>query len=150
MSDGSRNQPAMDAERFAALAAAYGGDLRRWPQANRPTGATFARTEMGAAILGQAGKLDALLDSYDVMAPGAALHGGILRMADRLLVQRRRRRAWWLGLGLAGIGLAGAIAGLALVSVVTPEFQPDRYVLDANATAFGDAGSDGETIEEDL
>ncbi|WP_246675435.1 hypothetical protein [Mesorhizobium sp. B2-3-4] len=140
----------MDAKRFAALAAAYGGDLRRWPQADRMAGTNFAASETGAAILGHAGKLDALLDSYDVKAPGAALYGGILRTADRHLVQRRRKRFWWLGLGLAGIGLAGAVAGLALVSVVTPEIQPDHYVLDANATAFGDAGPDGETVEEDL
>eukprot|EP01035_Chromulina_nebulosa_P061588 gene61588-biopygen44737 len=48
------------------------------------------------------------------------------------------------------LALAGAIAGLALVTVVTPEVAPDHYVLDANATAFGDAGPDGDTIEEDL
>ncbi|MBZ9739467.1 MULTISPECIES: hypothetical protein [unclassified Mesorhizobium] len=150
MSDGSRNEPAMDAERFAALAAAYGGDLWRWPQADRAAGAMFAASETGAAILGHAGKLDALLDSYEVTAPGAALHGSILRIADRHLVQRRRRRVWWLGLGLAGIGLAGAVTGLAMVSIVTPEVPSDHYVLDANATAFGDAGPDGETIEEDL
>ncbi|AZO56631.1 MULTISPECIES: hypothetical protein [unclassified Mesorhizobium] len=150
MSDGSRNEPAMDAERFADLAAAYGGDLRRWPQADRKAGAMFAASEMGAVILGHAGKLDALLDSYAVKAPGAALHGSILRTAERHLVKRRRQLVWWLGLGLAGIGLAGAVAGLALVTIVTPEAPSDHYVLDANATAFGDVGPDGETIGEDL
>ncbi|MGX7876567.1 hypothetical protein ACVDG5_031275 [Mesorhizobium sp. ORM6] len=150
MSDESRNEPAMDAERFAALAAAYGGDLRRWPQGERERGAAFAHSDLGVAILGHAGKLDALLDSYDAKAPSKALHGSILRVADRHLVQHRRQRFWWLGLGLAGIGLAGAVAGLALVTVVTPEVQPDHYVLDANATAFGDAGPEGDTIEEDL
>ncbi|TPK70008.1 hypothetical protein FJ930_20375 [Mesorhizobium sp. B2-4-15] len=142
--------PAMDAERFAALAEAYGGDLRRWPEAEREAAAAFAPSEAGQAISRHAGTLDTLLDSYSVQPPGKALHGSILRVADRHLVQRRRQRFWWLGLGLAGIGLAGAVAGLALVTVVTPEAQPDHYVLDANATAFGDAGPDSDTIEEDL
>ncbi|MBZ9982233.1 MULTISPECIES: hypothetical protein [unclassified Mesorhizobium] len=149
MSDRSRDAPTMDAERFAALAAAYGGDLRRWPQAERAAGSILAASDAGAAILRDAGKLDALLDSYRVEAPGKALHVGIVRAADGHLAQRWRRRLWWLGLGLAGIGLAGAVAGSALVIVATPEVQPDQYVLDANTTAFGDAGPD-DTIEENL
>ncbi|MFB9978920.1 hypothetical protein ACFSQQ_36300 [Mesorhizobium kowhaii] len=150
MAEGSRNEPAMDAKRFAALAAAYGGDLRRWPEAERMAGAIFAPSETGQAILRHAGTLDARLDSYRVDAPDKALHGSILQAAGRHFVQRRRQRFWWLGLGLAGIGLAGAVAGLALVSIVTPEVQPDHYVLDANATAFGDASPDRDTIGEDL
>ena len=150
MAEGSMDEPAMDARRFAALAAAYGGDLRRWPEAERATGATFASSEAGQAVLRDAGTLDGLLDSYRVEAPGKALHGAILQSAGQRLVQRRRQRFWWLGLGLAGVGLAGAVAGLALVTIVTPEVQPDHYVLDANATSFGDAGPDGDTIGEDL
>lgn len=140
----------MDARRFAALAQAYGGDLRRWPEAERMAGTVFAASGAGKAILRQAGTLDALLDSYRVDAPDKALHGSILQAAGRHLVQRRRQWFWWLGLGLAGIGLAGAVAGLALVTIVTPEVQPDHYVLDANATAFGDAGPAAENGEENL
>ncbi|MCZ8545651.1 hypothetical protein OOJ09_15775 [Mesorhizobium qingshengii] len=150
MAEDTEDEPAMDARRFAALAAAYGSDLRRWPEAERMAGATFAPSETGEAILRHAGNLDAQLDSYAVEAPGKALHGSILQAAGRHLVQRRRRLFWRMGLALAAIGLAGAVAGLALVTVVTPEVQPDHYVLDANATAFGDAGPDGDTIEEDL
>lgn len=150
MTEGSRNEPAMDARRFAALAQAYGGDLRRWPEAERMAGTVFAASGAGKAILRQAGTLDALLDSYRVDAPDKALHGSILQAAGRHLVQRRRQWFWWLGLGLAGIGLAGAVAGLALVTIVTPEVQPDHYVLDANATAFGDAGPAAENGEENL
>ncbi|WP_246707244.1 hypothetical protein [Mesorhizobium sp. NZP2077] len=148
MAEDIEDDPAMDARRFAALAEAYGGDLRRWPQAEREAASAFAPSETGQAISRKAGTLDARLDSYSVPHPGKALHDKIMRTADRHIVRRRRQRFWWLGLGLAGIGLAGAIAGLALVTVATPEVQPDRYVLDANATAFGDAGP--ETIEEDL
>lgn len=140
----------MDAKRFATLAEAYGGDLRRWPETERMTGTVFAASEAGEAILKQAGTLDARLDSYRVDAPGKALHGSILQAAGRHLVQRRRQRCWWLGLGLAGIGLAGAVAGLALITIVTPELQPDHTVLDANVTAFGDVGPDAENGEESL
>lgn len=150
MAEGSRNEPAMDATRFAALAEAYGSDLRRWPEAERVAAAIFAPSETGQAILQHARRLDALLDGYRVGAPDKALHGSIVQAAGRYLAQRRRQRFWWLGLGLAGIGLAGAVAGLALVSIVTPEVQPDHYVLDANATAFGDASPDRDAIEEDL
>lgn len=150
MAKDTEDGPAMDARRFAALTEAYGGDLRRWPEAEREAATTFASNEAGQAVLQQAGRFDTLLDSYKVPHPGKALHDTILRVADRHLVQRRRQRFWWLGLGLAGVGLAGAIAGLALVTVVTPEVQPDHYVLDANATAFGDAGPEADTIEEDL
>lgn len=140
----------MDAKRFAALAAAYGGDLRRWPEAERVAGMDFAAGDMGVSILRHAGRLDTLLDSYRAEAPGKALHDNVLRTADRHLTQRRRQRLWWLGLGLAGIGLAGAMAGLVLVTVVTPEAGSDHYVLDANATAFGDASPDAENGEESL
>ncbi|WP_031249620.1 hypothetical protein [Mesorhizobium sp. LNHC221B00] len=144
------NSQAMDAKRFATLAAAYGSDLRRWPQAERGAATAFASSEVGQAISGHAGRLDALLDRYSVPHPGKALHDAILRTAGQHLTRRRRQRFWWLGMGLAGVGLAGAVAGLALVTVVTPEVQPDHYVLDANATAFGDAGPDGENSEESL
>ncbi|RWC48428.1 MAG: hypothetical protein EOS55_11585 [Mesorhizobium sp.] len=150
MAEGSRNEPAMDAKRFATLAEAYGGDLRRWPETERMTGTVFAASEAGEAILKQAGTLDTLLDSYRVDAPGKALHDSIVQVAGRHLVQRRRQRFWWLGLGLAGIGLAGAVAGLALVTIVTPELQPDQTVLDASVTAFGDVGPDAENGEESL
>jgi len=150
MADRRKDDRAMDAERFEKLAAAYGGDLRRWPQAERMAGAMFVPGEAGRAILDQAGGLDLLLDSYRVDVPTTALHATVLRAAGRHIVRRRRQRVWWLGLSLAGSGLAGAVAGLALVSIVTPEVQPDHYVLDANVTAFGDAEADGDMIGEDL
>ncbi|OHV79128.1 hypothetical protein [Mesorhizobium sp. ORS 3428] len=138
----------MDARRFAALADAYGSALHRWPQAEQPGATLFAETEEGRAILGRAGRLDAILDRHHVEAPGRALHGEIVARAEVPLRQGRHRRLWWLGFGLAGAGLAGAVAGLALVSVVTPDLSSDHYVMDANATSFGDAGPDAET--EDL
>ena len=138
----------MDAGRFAALADAYGGALHRWPPAEQAAAVLFAETEQGRAILRRAGRLDAMLDRHRVEAPGAALHRAVVARAATEVRHERRRRFWWLGFGLAGVGLAGAVAGLALVTVVNPDIQSDHYVMDANATSFGDAGP--EQTEEDL
>lgn len=140
----------MDAGRFAALADAYGGALHRWPPAEQAAAMLFAETEQGRAILARAGRLDAMLDRHRVEAPSAALHRTIVARAATDVRQERRRRFWWLCFGLAGVGLAGAVAGLALVTVVNPDIQPDHYVMDANATSFGDAGPDADQAEEDL
>ncbi|TIV72400.1 MAG: hypothetical protein E5V89_05550 [Mesorhizobium sp.] len=138
----------MDARRFAALADAYGSALHRWPRAEQAAATLFAESEEGRAILARAGRLDAYLDRHHVEAPSRTLHGEIVARATTQLRQGRHRRFWWLGFGLAGVGLAGAVAGLALVTVVAPDAPSDRYVMDANATSFGDAGPDADT--EDL
>ncbi|TPI14854.1 hypothetical protein FJW06_09595 [Mesorhizobium sp. B4-1-3] len=140
----------MDAGRFAALADAYGSALHRWPPADQAAAMLFAETDEGRAVLRRAGRLDTMLDRHRVEAPGPALHRTILARAAAEVRQERRRRFWWLGFGLAGVGLAGAVAGLALVTVVSPDIQPDHYVMDANATSFGDAGPDVDQTEEDL
>ncbi|PBB80393.1 hypothetical protein CK218_13530 [Mesorhizobium sp. WSM3879] len=138
----------MNAQRFAALADAYGSALHRWPRAEQAAATLFAESEEGRAILATAGRLDVILDRHHVEAPSRTLHGEIVARATTQLSQGRRRRFWWLGFGLAGVGLAGAVVGLALVTVVTPDATSDHYVMDANATSFGDAGPDADT--EDL
>ncbi|RRH98810.1 hypothetical protein EH240_18870 [Mesorhizobium tamadayense] len=138
----------MDARRFAALADAYGSALYRWPRAEQAAATLFAQSKEGRAILDRAGRLDAILDRHHVEAPSRMLHGEIIARATTQIRQGRHRRLWWLGIGLAGAGLAGAVAGLALVTVVTPDAPSDQYVMDANATSFGDAGPDADT--EDL
>ncbi|TPO01492.1 hypothetical protein [Mesorhizobium sp. B1-1-5] len=145
-----RTKGRMDAGRFAALADAYGSALHRWPPGEQAAAMLFADTKEGRAILARAGRLDAILDRHRVEIPSPALHRMIVARAATEIRQERRRRFWWLGFGLAGAGLAGAVAGLALVTVVSPDIQPDHYVMDANATSFGDAGPDADQTEEDL
>ena len=140
----------MDASRFAALADAYGSALHRWPQAERAGARLFAETEQGRDILRRAGRLDGVLDQSRAAAPSRALHGAIVSRATAEVRQGRRNRLWWLGFGLAGVGLAGAVAGLALMTVVNPDISSDHYVMDANATSFGDASPDADQTEEDL
>ncbi|TPI24807.1 hypothetical protein FJ414_31025 [Mesorhizobium sp. B3-1-6] len=149
MAEKTANGP-MDARRFAALADAYGGALHRWSPAEQAAAMLFADTEEGQAILARAGRLDAMLDRHRVEAPRPALHRAIVARAATEVRQGRHRRFWWLGFGLAGAGLAGAVAGLALVTVVAPDAPSDHYVMDANATSFGDAGPDADQAEEDL
>ncbi|MDX8498250.1 hypothetical protein RFM99_07445 [Mesorhizobium sp. VK4C] len=138
----------MDARRFTELADAYGSALHRWPQAEQAAATLFANSEEGRAILRRAARLDAVLDRHHIEAPSRVLHGEIVARAMTQVRQGRHRRFWWLGFGLAGVGLAGAVAGLALVTVVTPDVPSDHYAMDANATSFGDAGPDADT--EDL
>ena len=140
----------LDRRRFAALADAYGSALHRWPQAEQAGALVFAETEEGRTILRRAGGLDAMLDRHPVEVASPGLYGAIVARATPEVRQRRRQRLWWLGFGLAGVGLAGAVAGLALVTVVNPDIPSDHYVMDANATSFGDAGPDADQTEEDL
>lgn len=140
----------MDAGHFEALAMAYGGQLQRWPQKERALAQAFGLTEEGRAILARAGRLDALLEGYAVPAPAAGLHARILRDGKAGLARRRRVWLWWSGFGLAGVGVAGALAGAVLVAVLAPMAQPEHAVFDANTTAFGDVGPGRPTAEEDL
>ncbi|MEQ8435592.1 MAG: hypothetical protein RIA71_15275 [Oceanicaulis sp.] len=53
----------MTLERFSALCAAYGGDLERWPKAEREAGRALAQTTPEARdVLQQARALDGALD----------------------------------------------------------------------------------------
>ncbi|MBP0579753.1 hypothetical protein J8I29_10575 [Labrys sp. LIt4] len=56
---------AMSAERFAALAAAYGAGMEAWPAPERSAGRAFALTPQGRLILARAGRLDLALRSIE-------------------------------------------------------------------------------------
>ncbi|WP_413990979.1 hypothetical protein ACMDCR_02350 [Labrys okinawensis] len=53
----------MTADRFAALAAAYGSELQNWPPLERVDGDQFATQAQGRAILAMARRLDIALGS---------------------------------------------------------------------------------------
>lgn len=134
----------MSAERFAALADAYGGDLRRWPVGDR----SGAEALLGsgdpafALLLDRADRLDAWLEDYRVAAPSSDLAARIMSAASRPRIMWRRARLWWSGLGLAGVGLAGALAGSLAIWVALPVIS-DRHptiLADEQMTAFDDAG----------
>ena len=115
--------PMMDLDRFATLAAAYGGDVSRWPEVEREAAALLMATEPGttSSRLAVESDLDWALDSW--RAPGAsqALQSAILASAPA----PRRGAAWrgWMwrtGLGaMAGVVVSGAIAPAGDLEVIT-------------------------------
>ncbi|WP_287299539.1 hypothetical protein, partial [Mesorhizobium sp.] len=99
-----------------------------------------ANPTQAEAALAPAVELDDLLSRHRVAAPDGALARGIIATAPSALW--RRTRLIWRCAGLAGIGLAGALAGVLAVAVLlslnsAPD-DGDAYAL----TAFGDMQGD--------
>ncbi|SJM35840.1 hypothetical protein [Mesorhizobium delmotii] len=132
----------MTPERFSELVAAYGGSPRRWPENERAAALDFiaANPTQAEVALAPAAELDDLLSRHRVAAPDGALARRIIATAPHALW--RRTRLIWQCAGLAGIGLAGALAGVLTVAVLlslnsAPD-DGDAYAL----TAFGDIQGD--------
>ncbi len=130
--------PPMSPQDFYALVDAYGAEERRWPPEKRAAAARVASTPEGAAYLKKAAGLDALLSRYQAPSPSPALVGRVLPQAafaaaGRRATLQKRLRAWWMGAGLVGLGLAGGLTGAIAVSVIMPS-QP---------MPFGDGGMAG-------
>ena len=115
----------MNRQRFEALAEAFGGDVARWPEAERETAAAVmaAEPEWVAGVLADAVALDAILDAAP--APRATV-----RLVDRIVAgapsARRPRWVGWLwpagmGAGLVAACAAGIVAGVQL----TPTFDAE-------------------------
>lgn len=106
----------MTHERFAALAEAFGGDVARWPAAERELAAEFlaADADFARQTLAAARALDAALDAWRPLPVTTAL-----REAVNLTTPRGRARTVWadwiwragLGAGLAGACGAGVLVG---------------------------------------
>jgi len=128
----------MTPERFETLAEAYGGDVARWPDADREAAAELmaARPAWARDVLARAGHLDAVLDDY-------AAPRGSLGLADRIAAGAPRARARWIGwllpagmgVGLATACAAGVIAGAQLHAASS---TPAASEADALVTAVSD------------
>ena len=152
----------MTPERFTALLQAYGADPRHWPEAERAE--AQALLAAGPPVLRQqlqeAAWLDAQLGATPVAAPDEALIARIAAGAQasaahpesqadpgrsRAVGDARswRPRWWWSGAGLAGAGLAGALAGVFAVTVAL-RFAPPAALTDwsERATAFSEPSAD--------
>ena len=112
----------MNRTRFAALAEAYGSDLKRWPTAERIAADAWATENSEAtAILQRERGLDRVLSAYPVAQPSLDLQR---RIATRLLAEARQPGpiARWLAavitVGALGAVGAGAAAGAAVIAVV--------------------------------
>jgi hypothetical protein len=142
----------MDAARFRRLCDAYGGRIDRWPDAVQADAALFAETTEGRRLISAACKLDAMLDRYRVVRPARQLEARIIARAQAPRGLLALLRSRWAGLGLVGVGLAGAATGaLAMTLVLTAPLREDGLQSDRIATVFGDIGDNrsdqGETTQ---
>jgi len=137
-------------ERFEALAQAHGGDLRRWPAAEREAAAALcaADPDFTGAMLAQAAALDAALDDWRPLAVGAGLRARVFAEAPR---ERRRQGVggWLLRAGL-GASLAAACAAGVATGAQISDAARGPPVVDAMATAltgYDGVGAESETTE---
>ncbi|MGG6893044.1 MULTISPECIES: hypothetical protein [Rhizobium] len=139
----------MSGERFAELADAYGSDIGRWPQAERAAARDYARNNDVGGLLERAADLDALLDTYMPKVALAGLDGRIVAQIAR----RSKIRNWFrfgsAGIGLVGVGLAGALAGSVAIAVLAPSLTSETPpISDGTSTMFGDIGPDVTITQE--
>jgi hypothetical protein len=141
----------MNEDRFRELSEAFGGDLCRWPEAERADAEAFAAAcpEAARAALAEAEALDRLLFAF---AAGAASQNLRARIVDAAPRQRAVGRAWrWvagagLGVGLAACCAAGVAAGFTLAPrsvtrMIAGPAQAENNDLSALADPAGDAAS---------
>ncbi|MFJ6326003.1 MULTISPECIES: hypothetical protein [unclassified Rhizobium] len=139
----------MSSERFAELADAYGGDISRWPQEERAAAREYAAQNSAYDVLDHAADLDALLDTYTLKPVPSRLGSQIVERLSR----RSRIRNWFrfgsAGIGLVGVGLAGAFAGSVAIAVLAPSLTSETTVVsEGTSTMFGDIGSDVTITQE--
>ncbi len=114
----------MRRERFEALAEAYGGDVARWPLAERDAAALLMTIEPAwtGAALASAATLDAQLGDLPAPTASADLVGRILAGAPQ--ARAHRWTGWLLPTGM-GVGLATACAaGLLAGAQLSPSPAP--------------------------
>ena len=133
----------MTAERFMALASAYGADLRRWPEAERAAAELFKATapEKARPVLDEADRIDALLFASPRPLPSAALRERVIASAAQAGQRSRRwleRTVLVLGAGWAATACAGVAAGLMLTAHLTADAQADAVLYQAALSGVDD------------
>jgi anti-sigma factor RsiW len=134
----------MTRDRFDHLADAYGGDLQRWPDAERSEArALIEQDEAARAHLAAAGSLDLLLDAAPRPVASAALRERVIASAAGVRLRSRRRYgfdplAWVSGAGWAAAACAGVVLGGALAAHMTADLQADAVLYQASLAAADD------------
>lgn len=130
---------AMNAERFADLAGAYGGDIRRWPQEVRDDAYGWLEVHAEArAVLVEAGELDALLNTHAPAAPSSMLRERLLFQAPRARPLWRQTSAWLSGAGLAAACAAGVMLGVNMSGSLLSAPEPAAVAETASGYEFDD------------
>jgi len=118
----------MDIERFKDLAAAWGGDLTRWPDAERADAEVFCSQEpMGEVLLLEARKLDQLIEPIIADAPSDLLAIRIMRSFPKPAFDADWRRPAVAAAAALVIGLMGGFAGGTLVPVPVDQTDSLEY-----------------------
>ena len=137
----------MTAERFLALVAAWGADVRRWPAEERAAAEAFAaaRPDIARPALLEGDAVDALLQASRVAAPSASLRDRVIASAVEAGLHVRRDSGRWLdrlglalGAGWAAAACAGVVAGVALTGHLTAAVEADAVLYQASLLAFDD------------
>jgi hypothetical protein len=121
----------MTPERFETLAEAWGGDVARWPYAEREAAAVLMaeRPAWAEQLLAGAGELDAALSVLTSPRGSAGLAD---RIAAGAPTDRPRWQAWlapaWIGAGLAAACAAGVVLGAQLGAPAVSADEPDPMI----------------------
>jgi hypothetical protein len=123
----------MDMTRFETLAAAYGGDLRRWPVEARAAAEALLESQPQAAraVLAEADALDALLHQSPTPAVSHTLREAILAAAPKPRRQGVGFGFWLSGAGLAAATVSGVIIGASMLSALTADVRIDAVLAEA-------------------
>jgi hypothetical protein len=137
----------VNTERFETLAAAFGGDITRWPAAERDAAALLmaTRADWAQTVLAEAADLDAALQTYVSPRVTAALTDRIVATGPRAPDRRWTAVLWpaGLGAGLAAACAAGVVAGVYL-SAPTVSAEPTESITVAIGDGEYDFDLDGE------
>ena len=137
----------MTAERFLALAAAYGADRRRWPEGDRAAAEAFASAhpDLAQPVLAEADALDALLHGSPTPQVSTALRDRVLAAATSAGGRAHRAGRLWIdrlslafGAGWAAAACAGVVAGVLLTGHVTADAQADAVLYQASLLVVDD------------
>jgi hypothetical protein len=127
----------MTEERFAALAAAYGADIGRWPEGEREAARRLAGDDRAMAALDAEAALDHLMWQASTPAPSLALTDAVVALAPRPRPARGPLARWLTGVGVTAALAAAGAAGVAIGAVLTPHALINA-VLPAHATPNGE------------
>jgi hypothetical protein len=135
----------MDRVRFESIVSAYGGDPRRWPEAERVAAEAYAAANARelASLLREARALDGVLDADAPVAAGDLLIARVLARAPKAVARAFFEPRLWTA--LAACAVAGVLAGFGGGSLI-PEPDESEAVITA---AFRGASADLDMFEVD-
>jgi hypothetical protein len=140
----------MTPHRFTELAEAYGGDLQRWPSAERDAARALLANGDGTlnAVLRQASWLDGQLDRHQLPAVPSQLMRQIVADATQERSFWARWFSWVFGAGFVGVGVAGVAAGILVASLTLPLAVEHEYLPNVFDSGDGDVVFNLDATEE--